>query len=59
MHIADQKQKAEKREKEVNTMDVSEAVDAPVPKKKVKDRSRTDYKRMTGNISARNGPRAV
>ncbi len=27
--------------------------------KKAKDKSRTDYKRLTGNVSARNGPRAV
>ena len=41
-------------------MDVSDNVPATSedPKKK-KDRSRTDYKRMTGNISAKNGPRAV
>jgi len=50
--------KAEKKITAASTMDVAD-VDVVVAPKKKKDRSRTDYKRMTGNISARNGPRAV
>ena len=61
-HIEDHLRKAEKRKQAADSMETESVTDSSgvkSSKPKVKDRSRTDYKRRILHMTSKNGPRAV